>query len=288
MTRAELYDERSFLLDSLEDLERERAAGDLSDVDYEVLRDRYARRAAEVLRALDHDDDADLRGTGARVPGAEPEWRPEVTPDAASPPPRRRRRRRRTLLVLGLLALAAAVAVTLVVARSGTRLPGETETGSVDLSRAAQLRRTDAQAETLEASGDAAGAVRLFDQVLAEDPVDPDALTQLGWLEFEAGAAAHDAAVLEKAQQLEESALRVAPGAYAPHLYLGSMLLAEGDDSGAVGQYRQFLADGPPQGEVRAARQFIDEAFKGAHLPLPALPGATSPTPSATTTPLAG
>jgi len=286
VTRAELYDERTFLLDSLEDLERERAAGDLSDADYEVLRDRYTRRAAEVLRALDQDDGADLRDTGARVPGAEPESRPEVSPPdaAASRPPRRRR----TLLVLGLLAMAAAVAVTLVVTRAGTRLPGETETGSVDLSRAAQVRRTDAQAETLEADGNGPGAVRLFDQVLAQDPVDPDALTQLGWLEFEAGAAAHDAAVLEKAQQLEESALRVAPGAYAPHLYLGSMLLAEGDDSGAVGQYRQFLADGPPPDEVRAAQQFIDEAFRGAHLPLPALPGATSPTPSATTTPPAG
>ena len=52
VTNAELDDERSFLLDSLEDLERERAAGDLSEADYAVLRDRYTRRAAEVLRAL--------------------------------------------------------------------------------------------------------------------------------------------------------------------------------------------------------------------------------------------
>jgi tetratricopeptide (TPR) repeat protein len=189
---------------------------------------------------------------------------------------------------VGLLVLLAAVAVTVVVTRSGTRLPGETETGSVKLSRAAQLGRTLAQAETFEARGNAPDAVRLYEQVLTQDPTQPDALAQLGWLEFEAGAAAHDTAVLERAQQLEEAAQRVEPGAYAPHLYLGSMLLAEGDDTGAVGQYRQFLADGPPPAEVRTAQPFIAEAFKRAHQPLPALPGATTPTPSATTTPAAG
>jgi len=78
--------------------------------------------------------------------------------------------------------------------------------------------------------------------------------------------------------------LRVEPGAYAPHLYLGSMLLAEGNDNGAVAQYRQFLADKPPTAEVRAAQQFIDEAFDGAHQPVPALPGVTATTPSTPTT----
>jgi len=116
--------------------------------------------------------------------------------------------------------------------------------------------------------------------VLARDPTQPDALAQLGWLEYEAGVASRDPAVLAKAQQLEETALRAAPDAYAPHLYLGSMLLAEGDNTGAVAQYRQFLADAPPTAEVRAAQQFIDEAFEAVHQPVPALPGVTSSAPS--------
>jgi tetratricopeptide (TPR) repeat protein len=285
VTRAELDDERTFLLDSLEDLERERAAGDLSDADYEVLRDRYTRRAAEVLRALDRGDGTGDEGTEARRPGVEPGSQPEGTADVVTSRPRRRRRRR--TLVAGLLVLLAALAVTVVLTRSGTRLPGETATGSVDLSHASQVRRTLAQAETLEAQNDAPGAVRLYEQVLTQDPTQPDALTQLGWLEFEAGAAAHDAAVLEKAQRLEEEAQHVAPRAYAPHLYLGSMLLAEGDDTGAVAQYRQFLADSPPPDEVRAAQQLIDKAFTAAHQPVPALRGVT-PTPSATAAPPAG
>ena len=182
----------------------------------------------------------------------------------------------------GLLALVAAVAVTVVATQTGTRLPGQTATGSVSLSRGAQLRRTLAQAETLESEGNAAGAVPLYDEVLAQDPTQPDALAQSGWLEFQAGVASRDSAVLAKAQQLEEAAQRAESRAYAPHLYLGSMLLAEGDDTGAVAQYRQFLADGPPQAEVRAAAPFIDEAFGGAHQPVPVLPATT---PAATTRP---
>ena len=53
MNRPELDDERAFLLRSLEDLEREHDAGDLSERDYAVLRDRYTAHAAAVLRSLD-------------------------------------------------------------------------------------------------------------------------------------------------------------------------------------------------------------------------------------------
>ena len=287
VTRAELDDERSFLLDSLEDLERERAAGDLSDADYQVLRDRYTRRAAEVLRALDGGDDAGCDSTEPGPAAPRAGWRADAGSEVVTPPPPRRRRR--TLVGVGVLAVVAASAVAAVAAVAGTRLPGQTATGSVSLSRAAQLRQTLAQAETLEAQGNAAGAVRLYDEVLASDPTQPEALAESGWLDYEAGAAAHDATVLEKAQQLEQEAQRAAPGAYAPRLYLGSMLLAEGDDTGAVAQYRHFLADGPPQDEVRVAASFIDEAFRRAHQPVPVLPGATTATTTpATTAPTAG
>jgi len=255
---AELDDERTFLLDSLDDLERERAAGDLSESDYALLRDRYTRRAAEVLRAPQHDETVDDDET-RRLDGAQP------VEGVVAP----RVRRRRALAVVGALALVAALSVTLVVTQTGARLPGQTATGSVSLSPAAQLRRTLAQAETLEAAGDASGALGLYQQVLAGDPTNGEALAQSGWLEYEAGVQAKDAAVLAKAQQSEEAALRSEPGAYAPHLYLGSMLLAEGDATGAVDQYRQFLADGPPAAEVRAAQGFVDEAFQKAGQPVP-------------------
>ncbi len=207
-----------------------------------------------------------------------------VTADPVPDNPMPRARRRRPLLVGGSLAIVAAVAVVLVVTQTGTRLPGQTATGSVSLSGGAQERRTLAQAEDLESSGNASEALRLFEQVLAQDPGQPEALAESGWLEFEAGVTSKDASVLSEAQSQEQAAERADPGAYAPHLYLGSMFLAEGNAADAVTQYRQFLADGPPPAEVQVAQPFIDQAFQKVGQPVPTLPGA-GPT---TTTPPKG
>jgi len=48
-----LREERDFLLASLEDLERELAAGDIDHADYVTLKSDYTTRAADVLRRLD-------------------------------------------------------------------------------------------------------------------------------------------------------------------------------------------------------------------------------------------
>jgi hypothetical protein len=266
VTRSELDDERSFLLDSLEDLERERAAGDLSDADYAELRDRYTQRAAQVLRALGRESSGEASSAeepSDHEPSSMPSGAP--SPEGVTSP----RRRRRALLVVGSMVLVMAIAFAVVASRTGTRLPGQRPTGSVSLSRGAQLQRTLAQGETLETAGNGAGALRVFHQVLVQDPDQPEALAQSGWLEYQAGVQARDAGLLSSAQQLEEKAERADPGAYAPHLYLGSMLLAEGDATGAVAQYRQFLSDGPPQSEVRAAEPFIADAFGKAGLSAP-------------------
>jgi len=50
---AELEEERRYLLGSLKDLERERAAGDVDDDDYVTLKDGYTVRAAAVLREIE-------------------------------------------------------------------------------------------------------------------------------------------------------------------------------------------------------------------------------------------
>ena len=276
MTPDEPDDELAFLLDSLEDLERERAAGDLSQADHVALRDRYTRQAAQVLRARQRDEVVGLEERTDRDEDV-----PRPTAAGAKPPVRRPR----ALLVGGVLVLGAALAVTLVVTQTGARLPGQTASGSVSLSPGAQMRRTLAQAQALESSGDDAQALRLFSQVLAQDPTQPEALAESGWLEFEAGAKSQDAAVLSQAQDTEQTAERAEPGAYVPHLYLGSMLLAEGSATGAVSQYRQFLADGPPSAEVHVARALITEAFRQAGQPVPAVVTAAGATPSTTVRP---
>ena len=47
-----LAEEQEFLLRSLDDLELEYADGDLSDPEYETLRNDYMRRLAAVARAI--------------------------------------------------------------------------------------------------------------------------------------------------------------------------------------------------------------------------------------------
>ncbi len=200
--RAGLLDERTFLLASLEDLEREHDAGDVSEQDYRALRDRYTQRAAEVLRALDGGDTLDAVLTTARET-AEP-------PGTTRPP----RRRRRALAVAGVTLLLVALALVMVLRQSGSRLPGASATGSVTLSKAQKEHQTLLQAETLEASGDGAEALTLYQQVLALDPTQNEALAESGWLEFEAGVAAKNPSVLGAAQQVEQRAEREDAGAY--------------------------------------------------------------------------
>jgi tetratricopeptide (TPR) repeat protein len=270
---ASIDDERSFLLDSLEDLERERAAGDITDEDYARLRDRYTRRAAAVLRdagSRSADDDEDAPSPGSPSVGRNGRATAQAGPDGRRVE-RGTRRRRRGLLVGAGCAIVAALAVWIVVATTTSRLPGQTATGTVRLSAGEQQRDNLTQAESLEASGDASGALTLYQKVLAANPNQVEALSESGWLEFEAGVQAKNSAVLGQAQAQEERAVSLDPGAFASREYLGSMLLAENDATGAVTQFRAFLADNPPTDQRNAARPFIIKAFEAAHLPVPSI-----------------
>jgi tetratricopeptide (TPR) repeat protein len=260
-TREELENEREFLLRSLRDLDAERDAGDIDAEDYAVLYDRYTARAADVLRSLVQ---AEAAAVAADAVAA------IVPPPGAKP----RRARRRRLLVVGGVVAFVAVAVVVVLDATGVRLPGATATGSPTLGKAQEIQRQLAQAVSLEGSGRAVDALHLYRQVLSEDPTQAQALAESGWLEFEAGVQAKDAAVVTDAQRQEQAAVRADPGAYAPHLYLGSMLLVEGDAQGAVSEFRTYLADNPPAASVQRAAPFITRAFTQAGLVPPSLPAS--------------
>jgi tetratricopeptide (TPR) repeat protein len=265
VTRHELEDERTFLLRSLEDLDREHDAGDLSDDDHATLRDGYIARTAQVLRRLEDGSPAadDTGGGEGRRPRGHTS--PPVTTGRRLPS------RRRLLITAGLV-LVIGCAFLSVVVHLGPRLPGESVTGSVTLTPSEQVAQTLAQAETDESEGDAVDAVKLYQSVLHRDPTEEQALAELGWLEFEAGAQDKQGTLLSLGEGEEQEAERVDPGDFAPHLYLGSMLLSQGDAAGAVAQYRRFLADHPPRAKVSAATPFIIRAFSDARVAIPALP----------------
>lgn len=148
---AELEEERNFLLRSLVDLEREHAVGDVDDVDYHELKEGYTVRAAATLRAIDD-------GRSALPQKSTPNWK------------------RRGLIAGGLV--VAVLAVWWALARwSAERTPGQEITGLDPRSEQAQLM-AQARAIQFQSPG---GAAALYEQVLATDPDNVEALTYYGW-----------------------------------------------------------------------------------------------------------
>lgn len=159
--RAALEEERDFLLRSLDDLEREHAAGDVDEVDYLALRDDYTARAAATIRTLEQDE---VAASAPREPA----------------PPRNWPRRVAWVAVIAAFAVAAGVMMAWA---SGSRRAGDTASGDIPLSSRQLL--IDAQGKASQ--GDLPGAVKIYDKVLAAQPSNVEALTYRGWAEFRNG-----------------------------------------------------------------------------------------------------
>ena len=148
---AALEEQRAFLLRSLADLEREHDAGDVDDDDYLTLKDDYTTRAAAVLRAID---------------------------EGRATLPTRRATDWRRVIIGGCIAVIAALALFFVLTRNtADRRAGDTVTGGPTgtdvnslLVQARQLQTTDPLA-----------SIKLYEQVIDEDPDNVEALTYRGW-----------------------------------------------------------------------------------------------------------
>jgi tetratricopeptide (TPR) repeat protein len=217
-----MSDESWFLTRSLEDLEAERAAGDLDDRSYSELKAAYTARAA--------------------APAGE-----------AAP-------RRGPLPLLIALLVAFGVGAGLLVARSaGTRLPGDNISGSTPTSQNAKL---DAQAQQQIQQGKVLDAIKSFDAALKVAPNDPVALAYKGWLIRLAGTQAQNPQLIDLGLASIRRAEQVDPGYPDAHFFAGETLLRDKKDpKGAITEFEQFLADNPPsamvpevQGELQSAR----------------------------------
>ena len=155
--RERMQVERDHLLASLDDLDAERAAGDLDELDYKTLRDDYIARAAKLTRVLD----------GAPVKRVK----------AASTPAGRK-----AMWLIGTLALAAFSAFAMV-EFSGARGANDTASGEIRLSSASLLN--DAANEFR--SGNVDRAIELYGEVLVESPTNVEAFTYRGWLQYQSG-----------------------------------------------------------------------------------------------------
>lgn len=228
---AGLEEQRRFLLQSLQDLERERAAGDLDDADYRTLKDDYTARAAAVLHAIDESKAGLVQQRRGR-----------------------RRSTKATALAIAGVLLVAIVAGVLVASSSGQRVPGQTVSGATPSNVADQLN----QAQQLLADGRAVDALKLYDKVLEQEPNNGQALTFRGWILEAAGL--HDEALttLTKAETVD-------PGFSMSHYFKGVILFeAKNDPAAAIPEFEAFLATNPPGDAAKTAQDALDQAKQAA------------------------
>jgi tetratricopeptide (TPR) repeat protein len=236
LDRPGLEAEREFLLRSIEDLEAERAAGELDDERYRELLDRYTARAAAVLRSLE-----------AGVPAG-----------PAAPPAQGRRR---LLAVAGVVAVAA-VAGALLASSLGLRQPGGTLTGNDQSGgdvAVAFVRNVERDPDDVDArlayarfllqSNRPVDAVREFDTAARLDPGNAEAHAYGGWILFLAG-------LTDEALSRLHAAVAAEPDYPDAHFFRGMVLLRGRDDrAGAAGELRRYLAlapEGPMREQVEA------------------------------------
>jgi tetratricopeptide (TPR) repeat protein len=281
--RAELEEERDFLLRSLDDLDAEHDDGELDDDDYRALKDDYTARAAVVLRRLQRLD----APTDAQKDGAGHD-RASAAPPKLRAPTARRPRWPLLLSVAGTLALAGSAGY-LVTQTSGERLPGQEMTAGVDLSARARLQ----QAIDLDNAGQLVEAAKLYDAVLAEDPENVIALTRRGWVLGRSGRQAGNTELLQAGLGYLEQATEIDPSFADAHAFKGLVLGALGRSGEAGCEFRLWLAIAPITDEMRPAIEgVLDEATKQAGGTLPECPkppvpvpvGAEPTTPPATAT----
>lgn len=260
MSRTELAEELAFLARSLDDLEAERAAGDVSEPDYERLRERYLRRQDEVTREL-----------GELVPA--PPATEEGAPSKRGSRSRARRlvprsRRARLLTGWGAFSCFALAALFLAMALGG--LGPFAPTPSLSVSDRVQILL--AEASVLGSNGKIPQAISTYSKALALEPHQPQALADGGWLLRLAGLSEKKPALVRTGDADIEAAVRFDPGDALARAYDGVLLYTDRHEAGqAVGQFGAMLSDRPSAALLWSVRPTALAAYKaaGKHVPEP-------------------
>jgi len=221
---AALEEQRDFLLRSLDDLELEKQAGDIDDIDYRALKDDYTARAAEVLRALDEQRHAFAQA--------------------------RRPRHRGRLIAAGTAVLVVAMAAGLLVAQSsGQRKPGDTISGGVTTSPGQPATTGIQQCITTFQGQQPVEGIKCFDKLIKVNPVDGSAYTYRGWLLWNVGNQGGQSELVASAKGDLAKAVQVEPKLVDPHIFLAIIANREGDNAAAQAELNRVDAlGGPPPG----------------------------------------
>jgi cytochrome c-type biogenesis protein CcmH len=283
--RAQLESQRDFLLQSLDDLDTERAAGNVDDESYQRLHDDYTARAARVIRSL---------GSGAG------------RPDAGGPDEDARRGvTRRRVLVGAAIAAVVVVAGYVLAGALGARLPGQTasgnsgETADPGPSRKGQLQAAIAKnpadigtrlllAGELEADSDYAGALAQYDEVIRLDPTSAAAYAQGARILYkvaERAPADQAARLVDQAKTRLDRSVEIDPEYADARFFRAIVLINEFQDFvGARNDLQRYLVAKPNGLFAPQARQLLEDVTN-ALIGTPISPSTTSPTPKPTARP---
>jgi tetratricopeptide (TPR) repeat protein len=275
-----LTDQREFLLRSLDDAAREHEAGDLSDEDHAVLVARDSARLSEV--------EAELAALGTEpepAPPAAETLEGEGAGDVAvarAPMPMWRK-----VGIVACCLLIVAGAGLLVSHFLQSAQPGQPLSGSINQSQQQLIEQQLQEATAANNRGDVGTALNLYDQVLSEDPSDPNALAYGGYLEWNIGSKSHVANLVKIGRAEIEKAVKVAPTNFEGHLFYGLVLSNQDHNyAGAVVQFNEYLADDPPIGQLPQAATDVAPSYKAVGQALPAdFAQATSSTTTTTSAP---
>jgi hypothetical protein len=236
----QLRDEIRLREASLEDAQREHAAGELSDADFASITHRenaaldHARTSLEELATP-------LVGTASITSSSN---------DAV-------RTRKRSRLVVAIVCFAL-VAAVLVWTNLGLRQAGQSASGGLNLSHTQQVQQLSREGEADLASGDAVAALSAYQQILAIEPTNVAALTEAGWLDFTAGSARHNSTVVSRGVSDLREAVTLAPTSPAPRLYYAIVADATPGNTGlATKEFMAFRSLHPSKAQLAIAAPFL-------------------------------
>ena len=150
------------------------------------------------------------------------------------------------VLILGFVVVAGASVFVMAAGRD----PGAPVTGSVPQTTQGKLEL----AHQLEGQGQAVEALKLYDEVLAENPSNVEALTYRGWLLKLAGLADQAQASLDRAVTIDPS--------YPDARFFRGMLLYQdrANPAAAIPEFEAYLSSNPPAGTVEAVQGVLNRA----------------------------
>jgi hypothetical protein len=227
----QLLDEIALREASIADVRRELEAGELTAIQAATIEARETLALARLREEL-----GELGVPGTKGPA---------------------RRRRLAYLIIGLACLLAVVIIILLHSLS-LRQAGTQDTGGVVVSPSQQISQYLTEAQGDMANGQVAPALAAYEGVLALDPQNVTALTQVGWLDFSAGSTDTNPSLVSLGINDLREAIDYGPTNTAARLYYAIAAdSTPGNKSIAVVEFRVFLALRPSPGQLAVARPFL-------------------------------